>query len=363
MAWPIVAAAGANLLGSYLSGRSAERAARTSADAQIEAANRAAAASAFRPVGVSTRFGTSQFQMGTDQYGNPIVTSAGYTASPEVRAYQDRLAALAGQGLGEAEGAQAFGMPLREAGQRLFGLGAGYLAESPEAARQRAFGMLQDVRRPEQIREENRLAATAFGRGRAGVNIGGAGQPELFALARAREEQRARDALAAEQLAQQQIGFGAGLFGTVAGLESTRLALQSTALSPFMTAFGAQQSLEQAAMQPLEIGTQLGGRNVNVAGSNAMLQGGLGAARTQLQGSLVGPSLMAESASRVNYGQLFDRLMGQRTAPGVNVSGFGFSGPQLTAEQASSWWGGEQFQPPAPTLQPTLFNAAGDWWA
>lgn len=310
MAWPAIAAAATSLIGSSLAGRSAERAARTAASAQERSARIAASASAFRPVGVSTRFGTSRFQMGTDQYGNPIVTGAGYEASPEIRAYQDRLAALAGQGLSEAEGARLFGMPLQDAAQRSFALGAGYLAESPEAARQRAFNLLQDVRRPEQIREENRLAATAFGRGRAGVNIGGAGQPELFALARAREEQRARDVLSAEQLAQQQIQFGTGLFGTGANLESTRLGLQSTALSPFMSAFGAQQSLEQAAMQPLEIGAQLGGRNVNVAGANALLQGGLGAAQTQLQGRLVGPSLTADALSRINFDRLFGNIMG-----------------------------------------------------
>lgn len=340
--WSVVVPAAASLLGGAMAGRSAERAARTSANAQIEAANRAASASAFRPVGVSTRFGTSQFQMGTDQYGNPIVTSAGYTASPEIRAYQDRLAALAGQGLTEAEGAQAFGMPLREAGQRLFGLGAGYLVESPEAARQRAFNLLQDVRRPEQMREENRLAATAFGRGRAGVNIGGMGQPELFAVTRAREEQRARDVLAAEDLAQRQIQFGTGLFNTGANLESTRLGLQSTALSPFMTQFGAVQSLENAALQPLEIGAQLGGRNVNVRGAEALLAGGLGAARTNLQGSLIGPSIAAENLSKLNFEKLFGSIMGggRTVSPFANVSGFGYAGPQLTAEEASSWWQG-----------------------
>ncbi len=323
--------AGAGLIGSSMAGRSAERAARTSAAAQLEAANRAASASAFRPVGISTRFGTSQFQTGTDQYGTPIVTGASYTASPELRALQDRIAALYGQSLGEAEGAREFGMPLQAASQRLFGLGAGYLAESPEAARQRAFNILQDVRRPEQMREESRLAATAFGRGRAGVNIGGAGQPELFALARAREEQRARDVLAAEQTAQQQIGFGAGLFGTGAGLLGTQYQLPTQALSPFMTAFGAQQAVEQAALQPLEIGSNLGGRAVNTAGAQALLQGGLGAAQTRLQGGLVGPTLMAQNLATFgqNYMQgqqqqrLFDFLSGMRQPSVTSALGQG----------------------------------------
>jgi hypothetical protein len=365
MPWMVAAAvAGANILGSSMAGRSAERAARTAASAQEQAAMTAAQASAFRPVGISTRFGRSDFQVETDPAtGLPRLMSAGYEASPEIRAYQDRLSQLAASGLTQAEAAQAAAAPLGGAAQRLFGLGAGYLAESPEAARQRAFSMLQDVRRPEQMREEARLASSVFGRGRAGVNIGGAGQPELFALARAREEQRARDVLAAEDLAQRQIGFGAGLFGTGSSLYGTMYQLPTQALSPFMTAFGAQQAVEQAALQPLEIGSNLGGRAVNTAGAQALLQGGLGAAQTRLQGSLVGPTLLAQGMSNIGsqYMQqqqqnaMFDRLYGQGSpwwnstagaqARGVNLFGAGYSGPQLSAGQAADYFGGNPYDP------------------
>jgi hypothetical protein len=324
--------AGASLIGSSMAGRSARSAANTAAAAQDRASQLAAQASAFRPVGISTRFGRSDFQVETDPAtGLPRLVGAGYTASPEIQAYQDRLSQLAASGLTQAEAAQAAAAPLGGAAQSLFGLGAGYLAESPEAARQRAFSMLQDVRRPEQMREENRLAATAFGRGRAGVNIGGAGQPELFALARAREEQRARDVLAAEDIARSQLQFGAGLFGTGAGLLGTQYQLPTQALSPFMTAFGAQQAVEQAALQPLEIGANLGGRAVNTAGAQALLQGGLGAAQTRLQGGLVGPTLMSQNLATFgqNYMQgqqqqrLFDFLSGMRQPAVTSALGQG----------------------------------------
>jgi hypothetical protein len=68
--------------------------------------------------------------------------------------------------------------------------------------------------------------------------------------------------------------------------------------------------LEQAALQPLDIGAQLGGRAAT-AGANvgqSLLTGGLGAAQTQLQGSLVGPSLMAQNIS--GFGQQY--LRGQQ---------------------------------------------------
>ena len=288
--------AGAGLIGSSMAGRAAKSAANTSAQAQLDAAQIAAEAQKFRPVGITSRFGASNFQFGPEGY----LTSAGYTASPEITALQDRLAALYGTSLGQAEQAAAQAAPLGAAAQGLFGLGQQYLAESPEAARQRYYNQQQALLEPTRQQEEQRLSAGVFGRGRAGLSVGAAGQPELFALAKAREQQNAALAAQAEQAAQQQIGFGAGLFGTGAGLQQTGYGLQTAALSPFQTQFGLTQLLEQAAQQPLDIGAQLGGRAAT-AGANVgqtLLTGGLGAAQTQLQGSLVGPSLMANTLSK-----------------------------------------------------------------
>ncbi len=126
---PFIAAAaisaGAGLIGSSMAGRSAERAANTSAQAQLEAARIAAEEQRFRPVGITSRFGTSQFGFGPEGR----LTSAGYTASPEIQALQARLSALYGTSLGQAERAPAIS-------EGLFGLGQQYLAQSPEQARQ-----------------------------------------------------------------------------------------------------------------------------------------------------------------------------------------------------------------------------------
>jgi len=322
---PAFIAAGASVLGGYLSGKSAERAASTSAGAQLEAARIAAEEQRFRPVGMSTRFGTSQFQFGPEGR----LTGAGYTASPEIQALQNRLSALYGTSLGQAEQAQTLGAPLGAAGQGLFGLGSQYLATSPEAARQQYIREQQDLLRAPRMEEEQRLAASVFGRGRAGLNVGATGQPELAALAGARRQQDLALAANAEQAAQQRLGFGAGLFGTGANLLGTQYGLQTQALAPFQQQFGVSQLLEQAAQQPLDIGAQLGGRTAT-AGANVgqtLLSGGLGAAQTQLQGSLVGPSLMAQNISGFgqNYlqnrqqQQLLDKLLGSRTSS----SGFG----------------------------------------
>jgi hypothetical protein len=253
---------------------------------QLQAGQMAASAGAFRPVGVTTRFGSSQFQMGTDQFGNPIVTSAGYTVSPELRAIQDRLSALFPQAVTTAEQAAGAGAPLEQAARGLFNLGAGYIAESPEVARQRIFDQLQAARDPARQIEEQRLGAGVFGRGRAGLNIGNIGQPELYALGQAREAQRAQDILAAEQAAQDQIRFGQGLFTGGAGLYDLAFGLPGAGLKPLTSTLAGIQGIEGLGQQPLEIGTALGGRNINQAGAQALLSSGLEVAATGLRGSL-----------------------------------------------------------------------------
>jgi hypothetical protein len=334
MAWPVIAAVGSSIVGSALAGRSAEKAANTSAAAQRDAAALAAEEQRFRPVGITTRFGRSMF--GFDPEGR--LESAGYQASPEIQALQDRLAALYGTSLGQAEAAQAAGVPLGEAATGLFGLGQQYLAQSPEQARQQYIQEQTALLDPIRAREEQRLASSVFGRGRAGLNIGDIGQPELQALASARRTQDLQLAAEAERAAQQRTGFGAGLFGTAAGLLGTQYGLQTQALAPFQQQFGTQQLLEQAALQPLDIGAQLGGRTAT-AGANvgqSLLQGGLGAAQTQLQGSLVGPSLMAQNISgfgqqylqNQQQQQLFNQLANPYFQAGYNPASFGaFSNP------------------------------------
>lgn len=268
---------------------------RYAANQQLEAARLAAEEARFRPVGISTRFGQSQFQF--DEQGR--LKGAGYTASPEIKALQDRLSALYGDSLGLAERAVA-------PAETLFGLGQQYLAQSPEQARnqylQEQYAMLDPIRQ----REEARLGASVFGRGRAGLNIGDVGQPELAALATARRTQDLQLAAQAEQAARDRINFGTGLFGQGVNL-------QTKALAPFQTQFGTSQLLEETAQQPLDIGAQLGGRTAT-AGANAgrsLLEGGMAASQTRLGGQLasiadrsrISQNLMKDFFGSLGFGQ------------------------------------------------------------
>ena len=157
---PFIIAGGA-LLGGLLQGNSARSAANTQADAQREAARLAAEEARFRPVGVTTRFGTSQFQTGPDGR----VSGAGYTLDPALKAYQDRFLGLAGQGLTQAEGAQQQFAPLQQAGQTLFGMGQQYLNQPAD---QRLGG----------IASQYLGAQPDFGMGQIGQRLLGQGQDQ-----------------------------------------------------------------------------------------------------------------------------------------------------------------------------------------
>ena len=297
MPFAAIASIGSSLIGASASRSAAKQqaaATRDAARAQERAAQLAAEEARFRPVGISTRFGQSQFQYGPEGR----LSGASYAASPEVQALQQRLSALYGDSLGLAEQAVA-------PSQTLFGLGQQYLAQSPEQARnqylQEQYAMLDPIRQ----REEARLGASVFGRGRAGLNIGDVGQPELAALANARRTQDLQLAAQAEQEARNRINFGTGLFG-----EASKLG--TTALAPFQTQFGISQLLEQAGQQPLDIGAQLGGRSAT-AGAQAgqsLLQGGLEASKTRLGGQqqqiasnqLAGQNLMNSFFKSLNFG-------------------------------------------------------------
>jgi hypothetical protein len=286
---PFIAAGGA-ILGGLLGGRSQERAARTSANAQLEAARLAAEEQRFRPVGVTTRFGQSQFQF--DPSGR--VSGAGYNIDPRLSGYQDRLQALAEQRLGEAEMAGEAYAPLRQAGQQLFQLGGQYVAQSPEQVAQQYMQRQLDLLAPSRERQYGQLQNQLFQTGRGGLAVGGTGMrpgggaglgaanPEMEAYYNALAQQDAQLAAQAQQEGQRQLAFGAGLFGSGANLLGGYESGVTGAINPFTTALGGVSTLESLGMQPLDIGAQLGGRTA-AAGANVgqtLFQGGLSAART-----------------------------------------------------------------------------------
>ena len=325
--------AGASLLGGAMQGDAARSAARTSAAAQVDAARIAADAARFRPVGITTRYGTSNFQ--TDAQGNVI--GAGYDVSPELRAYQDRLQALTGGALTQAEMAQQQYAPLQQSAQGLFGLGQQYLQQTPQQVAAQYMQQQQDLLAPSRERSMAQLQNQLYQQGRGGLSVGatgmrpsggagfGAASPEMEAYYNAMAQQDAQLAANAQQAGQQNVAFGAGLFGSGSQLMSQYQAGQVGALNPFTTYLGGGQAIESMGQQPLTLGAGLGGQaaayGANVGRS--LLEGGMGAALTQQQANSYNPFATALSglAQNQQFGQGVSNYFQNRNIGGAGGSG------------------------------------------
>jgi hypothetical protein len=209
--------------------------------------------------------------------------------------------ALSGQGLTQAEAAQGMYQPLTGAATGLFNLGGQYLAQSPEAVAAQYMQSQQDLLAPSRERQYAELQNRLFNTGRGGLSVGATGirpgggaglsasNPELEAYYNALAQQDAALAGQAQQAGQQQVAFGSGLFNQGSNLLNQYQAGQVGSLSPFTGYLSGAQTLESLGQQPLDIGASLGGRNVNNAGAQALMSGGIGAAQTMQQANAYSP--------------------------------------------------------------------------
>ena len=331
-------AAAASIGSGLLQGSSARSAARTQAAAQTEAARIAAEEARFRPVGVTTRFGQSQFQ--TDPTTGRV-SGAGYTLDPQLKAMQDRFLGLAGGGLSQAEQAQQQFAPLQGAAQGLFGLGQQYLAQSPQEAAQQYIAQQQELLAPSRERQLAQLQTNLFNTGRGGLAVGatgarpsgaaglGAASPEMEAYYNALAQQDAQLAAQGMQAGQQQVAFGAGLFGTGGNLANQGYGLQAAALGPYQAYLQGATGLESLGQQPLELGSALGGRIANPTGANALYGGGMASAQSMGAANAYNPfatalSGFSRSPALTNAGsRMFDRGQAAFSQTELGGSGFG----------------------------------------
>ena len=284
-------------------------------------------AAAFRPIGMTTRFGSSQFV--TDPVTGRL-TSAGYTLSPEAKAQQDRFVALSNAGLTQAEAAQQQFAPLQTGAQNLFNLGNQYIAKTPESVAQNYLNQQMALLKPGRELELANLQNRLQQQGRGGLSVAqggtmGATTPELQALFNARAQQEAQLAANAQQAGQQQVLYGAGLLGQGSQAMGQYYGGQQQAYAPFTSAFGQMQALESAAQQPFQLGVGLGketstaGYNVGRlgltgAGQSVALATGADATRNPYASALSG------AAANPMFGQVVGGLFGSQPA----TSGFSY---------------------------------------
>ena len=270
-------AGGVGLFGTKLSTEAATAAAKAAADAQK-----------FKPVGVTTRFGTTDYKYDEDKN----LISAGYTLSPELKAIQDKLMSGATLSLDEAKKVADLYDPLKKASASLFDLGTSYLAKTPEQVAADYMAKQQDLLAPSRERQLSQLQNTLFQTGRGGLSVGGTGlrpgggqglraaSPEMEAYYNALAQSDAALAAGAQQAGQQSVLFGKGLLGAGGEFLGKYTAGQTSAYDPFKTLLSTAGAVESMGAGALDVGTALGGRTTT-ASSNA--------ARTLLPTASVNP--------------------------------------------------------------------------
>lgn len=281
-------------IGANLAQNKASREATQAAQRQaLEGGQTAANMAAFRPVGTTTRFGTSAYSIDPATGG----LKADYSLSPLAAGYQQSLADMTNQGLMQ--------------GRQLQNLAGQYLGESPEAVRQRYVQQQTALLAPAQEQQLAGIRNRLFQTGRGGLATGAteagnlaATNPEMAAYYNALANQQRQIAAGAEQAAQQQVQFGQQLAGQ--------------AYSPFSAGFGAQGAVESAAQQPLTLAQDLARLQATSGGT----AGGLG-----LRGDLAAAQAYLTPEYQLNPLAKALGSLGQSQALGTALGGiFGGSG-------------------------------------
>lgn len=246
---------------SYLAANNAIDQQRYIADQNIAAAREAAQLASFKPVGVTSRFGTSGFQY--DPYGRLI--GAGYQVAPDIAAQREQMLGLAGGSLGQVQQAQQQAAPISLAAKGLFDLGQQYIAQSPQAASADWMKAQQNLLAPGREQQLAQVRNNLFQSGRSGLATGAtqagglaATNPEMAAYYNAMAQQDAQLAAQAQQQGQQQTAFGAGLFNTGAGLMGQGYGLQTAAMNPWQSYLAGANTLEGLGQNALTMGAGLG---------------------------------------------------------------------------------------------------------
>lgn len=350
-------AAGGLLGGSRQSGSAAS--AQGNAGSSIYNAGQAGQQAAqFRPIGVTTGFGQSNFEY--DPYGR--LTSAGYTLTPELQAIRDRTIAQAGA-YDPTRVAQA-AQPLFGATQGLFNLGQDYIAQSPKEAAERYMAEQTGLLAPGDAADLAKVSAANYGRGTGGlgVNTGTGGAPSnplAQALFNAQSRRNQEIAARAAQEGRAQAITGADLYTRGAGLLGQVPTLTSAGYAPLQTQLGLAGTTENLGQQALDVSTALGAQQ-STAGARAGglgLSGAVNAAPYQISQQSYNPLGQILGGSSGQLGQIggqvgnwFGDLIGGGSGMGLfnassssqdymNRIGATSSGPLSSANAyANEWW-------------------------
>jgi len=318
--------------GGLISGGKGADAARGQAESLRAAGIRASEMAQFRPIGLRTGFGTSNFRV--NELGQ--VEEAGYELTPELQALRNRF--TTGATGYDPTRLQQLTEPVYGATESLFNLGGSYLGANPQEVAAKYISDRQGLLQPSRAAEFGRIQARnyATGRGGLGVNTGTGGAPSnpaLQAYYNSIFQQDKQLAAEADQAAMDRIRFGGELYGAGGKLASGIPTLFSGSFLPIETQLNLAKSIESLGQNPYQMSLDL-----------AAAQAGAGARAGQLY--LQPQEAAANAYSRYQgYSPLGTAMSGLGSS--ISGGGFGnfgslFSSSPVPGSQAALARGGSE---------------------
>ena len=330
-------------VGGLIGGSKAADASKGQAEALRAAADKASAMAQFNPYGMTTAFGTSQFQDG----------KGSYTLSPELKAIQDRLFAQSGA-YDPTQVAQA-AQPLYGGASSLFGLGQQYLAQSPQEIAQKYVADQQALLASSRDAAQARLGTTNFARGTGGLGVntgtGGApANPAAQALYNAQAQQDLQIAAQADQAAMDRAKFGAGLFGTGGELLRQVPSLTTAGYGPLEAQLGLLRTTESLGQDPYKLSVDLANQYAQAGARAGQLYLQPQAAAAQAYSNYQGYSPMGSALSSIGStlssggggagGNWFNSLIGSNVGTAFRYgTDIGSQQTNMLQEQERGLWG------------------------
>jgi hypothetical protein len=273
---------GLGLLGGLVGGNTVADAQRQTAAQQAALAEKTLSMGKFNPIGTTTTFGTSNFQV------DPVtgqLTSAGYQLSPQLQAAQNTLMGGLGTNLQDTARIQAMGRQ--------------YMAQSPQEQAAQYMANQQALLAPSREQQSANLMNQLSNTGRTGLSVAqggnlGMANPEYQALANARAMQDLQLAANATQAGQQQYQFGQGLL--------------SSAYDPYKAGLSTASATEQLGQQPF-------GLSVDLANASSVA----GARQASNYANAMGSSIASQQAAN-SYNPWATALQGAASNPATSQS-------------------------------------------
>jgi hypothetical protein len=287
--WVAAGSVGAAIIGGVLQGDAAKSAANTQAQAQLNAAKIAAEAARFKPVGVT---GNATDYYGNTTWGGADGTTPTTNLSDTALAQRNQLAGYAQRGLDQYGSAFDQSQQLGKAGQGMMSLGQSYLQQDPQAQAAQYMSQQQALLAPGREQALAALHNQQQQTGRAGLALGAtsaeaggmmATNPEMAALYNANHMQDLQLAAQSQQGGMQNAQFGQGMITAGAGAYDQMYNMQNKAFSPYQTAQGGVDQINQLGQGQMVTGMNIGGRQSQAgAVQGQILQAGGNAAANSM---------------------------------------------------------------------------------